>query len=96
MTSIRAARTQNKPYDAVVLACPIEYSNVRWEFSIAHVAPREFVTWFVTQVVADRIDPVYFGLDPLSEVPDDVLTTEASALPFAVVSIGTPSPSMAS
>eukprot|EP01094_Clydonella_sp_ATCC50884_P008980 TRINITY_DN18516_c0_g1_i1.p1 TRINITY_DN18516_c0_g1~~TRINITY_DN18516_c0_g1_i1.p1 ORF type:complete len:457 (+),score=155.85 TRINITY_DN18516_c0_g1_i1:93-1463(+) len=74
-------------YDAVVLACPYEYADVRFAFTTAFVQPRPFVTWYVTQVIADAVNGTYFGGGSGSTAPDSVLTTNTSALPFTVISV---------
>jgi len=79
--------------DYVVLAAPIEKTGINFQ-NVNFTAPivdREFVHCYVTHVQALGLDPLYFGLDEGTEVPDSILTTPDSQLPFTIIGIEDPS-----
>jgi len=71
-------------YDKVVIAAPIEFADLQISgVAVPQITYRSFVHWYVTLVLADGLNPFYFGTSP---VPDIVLTTENSTAPFVIIS----------
>jgi len=73
----------------VVIAAPIEFTGIEFEnLSLPSLPPRTFVKWFVTHVVADAINPSFFG-NTRDPVPDFVFTTEEAvgSVPFVSVKV---------
>ena len=71
------------PFDSVVLATPIEFSNIIFNFPMVHVTPRVYHHWIVTIVTAKNLKSSYFG--GISTVPDTIFTTDNSTVRFTVV-----------
>ena len=76
--------------DYIVIAAPIEKTNITFQNIdfYSTVNSRSFVHCYVTHVQAMGINPEYFGMDPTYEVPDSILTTPSSSLPFTIIGIG--------
>lgn len=73
--------------DYVVIAAPIEKVNIQFTNISFSVASRDFVFCYVTHVQASGLNPIYFGLEEGDLVPDSILTTPSSTVPFTVVGI---------
>jgi prenylcysteine oxidase / farnesylcysteine lyase len=80
--------------DKVVLACPIEFADIRFDnITLPPMQAREFEHWYVTVVRAAAVDPAYFGLPPTATVPENVLTkagcasASGSPCPFNVIQL---------
>jgi hypothetical protein len=60
----KTGHTERKHADHVVIACPIEFSNVEFDnITIANISsPRSFVKWIITFVRARAVNPTFFGL----------------------------------
>eukprot|EP00038_Savillea_parva_P011123 m.195252 g.195252 ORF g.195252 m.195252 type:complete len:526 (-) comp19437_c0_seq1:52-1629(-) len=76
--------------DALVIACPIEFTNVTFPPSTQRPVPRSFQHIFVTIVRAQGVNPTYFGLPEGTPIPyDNILTTRTASTvfhtPFVVV-----------
>ena len=70
--------TNEEPFDTVVLAAPLQYSNIDIEKGMLKRTPDEipYVTLHVTLFAANRtFSPSYFNLAPGSQVPTTILTT---------------------
>ena len=77
----------------MVLAAPFEKLSIEFEgieFA-SPVIPRPFVSCYVTHVEAVGINPLFFNLSSTFEMPDSILTTPESTLPFTIIGIGMPS-----
>jgi len=75
-------------YSFIVVASPIEFTDI--DFVNIKLEPyhrRLFMKWIVTHIVAKGINPSFFGEEEGFEVPDTVLTTNDSTLPFTIISI---------
>ena len=77
--------------DGVVLACPIEFSDIEFvniPEAIA-VLKRKFRHWYVTVVRAASVSRAYFNVSDDYQLPDSILTTVSSAqhTPFNVVQL---------
>ena len=77
--------TSTTTYDIVVIAAPIEFTNIDIRgVKLPDIPQRTYVHWYVTLVVAEALNPDYFGRDP---TPDNVYTTHNSTTVFVVVAI---------
>ena len=76
--------------DFVVLAAPFEKLNIEFENVEFYqtIEPRDFVFCYVTHVEATGVSPAYFGEPTVVEMPDSILTTPDSTLPFTIIGIG--------
>eukprot|EP00164_Ancoracysta_twista_P010040 GFYU01015016.1.p1 GENE.GFYU01015016.1~~GFYU01015016.1.p1 ORF type:complete len:514 (+),score=120.04 GFYU01015016.1:24-1565(+) len=85
-TGADGAKDQSEEYDVVVVATPLEFSDLQSKFP--QVALRDFVHIYVTFVEADDINLSYFdpSTTPSSTSPDDILTTESSGNLFTELS----------
>jgi len=75
-------------FDAVVIAAPIEYANIKlknipWKF-----APREWMPLDLHVVTADSLNPEYFHLQK-SELPDILTTTNDVAEYTTLIPVST-------
>ena len=68
-------------FDAVVIACPLEFTNISFTGipSVANITRRPFRSWYVTIVAAERLNPTYFGLDVNASVPDVIFTSSGAS-----------------
>ena len=70
--------TQDNKFDFVIIAHPLELSGVQFELlrqEVTKSEDREFQVTVAT-FVQGRINPSFFGLEDLTQVPDVILTTE--------------------
>lgn len=76
--SLGQATTNEEPYDTVVLAAPLQYSNISIEKGLLKITPDEvpYVTLHVTLFTSPQtLNPLFFNITPGSDVPNTVLTT---------------------
>ena len=69
---------QDNKFDFVIVAHPLELSGVKFELlreKVSKPADREFQVTVAT-FVQGRVNPAFFGLEDLTQVPDTILTTE--------------------
>merc|ERR1712232_909514 len=66
----------------------ITFSNVEF---YSQIQSREYVHCYVTHVQATSFNPLYFGMEANQEIPDSVMTTPNSNLPFTIAQIRDPS-----
>mmetsp|Transcript_35058 Transcript_35058/g.88210 ORF Transcript_35058/g.88210 Transcript_35058/m.88210 type:complete len:455 (+) Transcript_35058:117-1481(+) len=71
--------------DVVVIAAPLEHTDIQWEGVQPQVSPRPYKHWFVTHVEAHGLSARYFNTT--GDAPDDIFTTQDNAdVPFNVIS----------
>ena len=70
--------TQDNKFDFVIIAHPLELSGVQFELLRQKVIKSEDREFQITvgTFVQGRINPTFFGLEDLTQVPDLILTTE--------------------
>ena len=81
---------QSRHADQVVIATPFEYSGIEFvNVTLEKVETRKFVHCHVTLVMAQSINPVYFGAESGTNIPENILTTQAAAstTPFNVLQL---------
>ncbi|KAI6661009.1 Prenylcysteine oxidase 1 precursor [Oopsacas minuta] len=69
---------QDNKFDFVIIAHPLELSGVQFELlrqKVSKPVDREFQVTIAT-FIQGRINPEFFGLEDLTQVPDAILTTE--------------------
>ncbi|CAG8607994.1 13357_t:CDS:2, partial [Acaulospora morrowiae] len=73
-------------FDAIVLAAPIQFSQIQFENIDVEVKEIPYVTLYVT-LLAGRVNPAYFGYEKVEEVPQNIVTTNSGKTEF--LSLGT-------
>jgi prenylcysteine oxidase/farnesylcysteine lyase len=71
-------RTAEEPFDHVIVAAPLQFSNIEIETDLFKHVPDEipYVTLHVTLFTSPRtLNPAFFNLAPDAEVPSTILTT---------------------
>jgi prenylcysteine oxidase/farnesylcysteine lyase len=70
--------TDEEPFDTVVLAAPLQYSDISLEKGLLRITPDEipYVTLHVTLFTSPKnLNPLFFNITPGSDMPNTILTT---------------------
>lgn len=70
--------TNTEPYGTVILAAPLQYSNITIEKALLKTTPDSipYVTLHVTLFTSTKtLNPVFFGIAPGGAMPNTILTT---------------------
>lgn len=76
--SLGKATANEESYDTVVLAAPLQYSNISIEKGLLKITPDEipYVTLHVTLFTStQKLNPLFFNVTPGSDMPNTILTT---------------------
>jgi len=75
-------RGDSEEYDAVFIAAPLEQADIEFEnLSIPDLKKREFRQVYIKLIVG-QVNPEYFGMKDISEIPELILTTADFTGPF--------------
>jgi prenylcysteine oxidase/farnesylcysteine lyase len=78
MNALGKVTANEEPYDTVVLAAPLQYSNIAIEKGLLNVTPDEipYVNLHVTLFTSNKtLNPLYFNITPGADMPNTILTT---------------------
>ncbi|KAA8566081.1 hypothetical protein EYC84_008685 [Monilinia fructicola] len=76
--AIGVTHTSEEPFDSIIIAAPLQYSNIKIASGLLQHTPDEipYVTLHVTLFTSPYgLNPAYFNLGPNDEVPTTILTT---------------------
>ncbi|ESZ93602.1 hypothetical protein SBOR_6031 [Sclerotinia borealis F-4128] len=81
---IGVSHTREEPFDTVIIAAPLQYSNITMSSDLLQHTPDEipYVTLHVTLFASPYgLNPAYFNLGPNDQVPTIILTTLPKNIP---------------
>ncbi|QSZ28590.1 hypothetical protein DSL72_003089 [Monilinia vaccinii-corymbosi] len=82
--AIGVTHTSEEPFDSIIIAAPLQYSNIKIAPGLLQHTPDEipYVTLHVTLFTSPYgLDPAYFNLGPNEKVPTAILTTLPKNIP---------------
>ncbi|KAG4026548.1 hypothetical protein MFRU_039g00260 [Monilinia fructicola] len=82
--AIGVTHTSEEPFDSIIIAAPLQYSNIKIASGLLQHTPDEipYVTLHVTLFTSPYgLNPAYFNLGPNDEVPTTILTTLPKNIP---------------
>ncbi|RAL60642.1 hypothetical protein DID88_009960 [Monilinia fructigena] len=82
--AIGVNHTSEEPFDSIIIAAPLQYSNIKIASGLLQHTPDEipYVTLHVTLFTSPYgLNPAYFNLRPNDEVPTTILTTLPKNIP---------------
>ncbi|KAI9643190.1 hypothetical protein NHQ30_007806 [Ciborinia camelliae] len=79
------SHTNEEPFDTIIIAAPLQYSNIKMTSTLLQHTPDEipYVTLHVTLFTSPYgLNPGYFNLGPNDAVPNSILTTLPKNTPY--------------